>query len=177
MVLATIPRPVWIVGCTISNIWVFWTHSLDIRGANNAGDHWSSVLVRTGVFTGPQDNDMNDPADLVCKALHFSLLTCPWDAQPVIGCHDLSIYLYDIRCSRCSGCDWLRCFVDPFIWYRMFSRRSSCSMPTRWATRQLDTVGSAANFASWLRFNKAKMDICFCLQRASKSCYGIRMHS
>jgi HAD superfamily hydrolase (TIGR01456 family) len=36
----------------------------DIRGANNAGDNWTSVLVRTGVFTGP-DNDTVDPADVV----------------------------------------------------------------------------------------------------------------
>ena len=36
----------------------------DIRGANNAGENWKSVLVRTGVFTGI-DNDELDPADVV----------------------------------------------------------------------------------------------------------------
>ena len=36
----------------------------DIRGANLAGDKWTSVLVRTGVFTGV-DNDELDPADIV----------------------------------------------------------------------------------------------------------------
>lgn len=36
----------------------------DIRGANNAGDQWQSVLVRTGVFTG-KENDPVDPADFV----------------------------------------------------------------------------------------------------------------
>jgi HAD superfamily hydrolase (TIGR01456 family) len=36
----------------------------DIRGANSAGDPWRSVLVRTGVFTGGE-NDPNDPAHLV----------------------------------------------------------------------------------------------------------------
>jgi HAD superfamily hydrolase (TIGR01456 family) len=33
----------------------------DIRGARNAGDHWESILVRTGVFRG-EDNDAVDPA-------------------------------------------------------------------------------------------------------------------
>lgn len=37
----------------------------DIRGANNAGEHWRSVLVRTGLFSGPQANDTDDPADFV----------------------------------------------------------------------------------------------------------------
>jgi HAD superfamily hydrolase (TIGR01456 family) len=36
----------------------------DIRGANNAGYKWSSVLVRTGIFQG-KDNDVEDPADVV----------------------------------------------------------------------------------------------------------------
>jgi ribonucleotide monophosphatase NagD (HAD superfamily) len=36
----------------------------DIRGANNAGSHWRSILVRTGVFQGG-DNDEDDPADFV----------------------------------------------------------------------------------------------------------------
>jgi HAD superfamily hydrolase (TIGR01456 family) len=34
--------------------------SADIRGANNAGGAWESVLVRTGVFQGGE-NDENDP--------------------------------------------------------------------------------------------------------------------
>jgi HAD superfamily hydrolase (TIGR01456 family) len=37
----------------------------DIRGANNAGDHYHSVLVKTGVFTGDEPNDPNDPAKTV----------------------------------------------------------------------------------------------------------------
>lgn len=36
----------------------------DIRGANNAGDNWRSVLVRTGIFQG-KDNDDIDKADIV----------------------------------------------------------------------------------------------------------------
>lgn len=36
----------------------------DIRGANSAGDQWKSVLVRTGVFSGI-DNDEQDPATTV----------------------------------------------------------------------------------------------------------------
>ena len=36
----------------------------DIRGANGAGAHWQSVLVRTGVFQG-EENDPHDPADFV----------------------------------------------------------------------------------------------------------------
>lgn len=36
----------------------------DIRGANAAGCHWRSILVRTGVFQGGS-NDEQDPADFV----------------------------------------------------------------------------------------------------------------
>lgn len=36
----------------------------DIAGANAAGDHWTSVLVRTGIFAGGA-NDPLDPADIV----------------------------------------------------------------------------------------------------------------
>lgn len=40
----------------------------DIRGANNAGVHWKSVLVRTGIFNNRSiDNDGVDPADHVCE--------------------------------------------------------------------------------------------------------------
>lgn len=40
----------------------------DIRGANHAGSHWRSVLVRTGVFQGKEgDNDPQDPADFVVQ--------------------------------------------------------------------------------------------------------------
>jgi ribonucleotide monophosphatase NagD (HAD superfamily) len=38
----------------------------DIRGANRAGGHWRSVLVRTGVFQGGE-NDAEDPADFVVR--------------------------------------------------------------------------------------------------------------
>lgn len=36
----------------------------DIRGANNCGDQWTSILVRTGVFDG-MGNDEDDPAEVV----------------------------------------------------------------------------------------------------------------
>jgi HAD superfamily hydrolase (TIGR01456 family) len=38
----------------------------DIRGANNAGKNWRSILVRTGVFKGGA-NDPTDPADMVVE--------------------------------------------------------------------------------------------------------------
>lgn len=46
----------------------------DIRGANNAGDPWRSVLVRTGVFgrgraQAELENDLQDPASLVVPSL------------------------------------------------------------------------------------------------------------
>ena len=40
----------------------------DIKGANDAGDHWRSILVKTGVFKSSvlgHDNDSNNPADYV----------------------------------------------------------------------------------------------------------------
>ena len=37
----------------------------DIAGANNAGSHWTSIMVRTGMFTGPEENDLKHPADVV----------------------------------------------------------------------------------------------------------------
>lgn len=38
----------------------------DIRGANSAGSHWTSILVKTGVFDGSsRENDEEDPADVV----------------------------------------------------------------------------------------------------------------
>ena len=38
----------------------------DVRGANNAGEHWRSILVCTGVFQGtPLQNDEVDMADKV----------------------------------------------------------------------------------------------------------------
>ena len=37
----------------------------DIRGANQAGDPWVSVLVRTGVFQGGGANSESDPAHMV----------------------------------------------------------------------------------------------------------------
>ncbi len=40
----------------------------DIRGANNAGAHWISVLVKTGVFKG--ENDPQDPADYVFNDIY-----------------------------------------------------------------------------------------------------------
>jgi ribonucleotide monophosphatase NagD (HAD superfamily) len=41
----------------------------DIAGANAAGDHWSSVLVRTGIFAGG-DNDASNPADIVADDIY-----------------------------------------------------------------------------------------------------------
>ena len=38
----------------------------DIRGANNAGSHWRSVLVRTGIHES-DENDKENPADLFCN--------------------------------------------------------------------------------------------------------------
>eukprot|EP01066_Platyproteum_vivax_P009269 Platyproteum_vivax@DN4068_c0_g1_i1.p1 len=37
----------------------------DIQGANRAGDHWASMLVRTGVFGGSDANSKEYEADLV----------------------------------------------------------------------------------------------------------------
>ena len=46
----------------------------DIKGANEAGDHWQSILVRTGLFDGEQ-NDDEHPANHVCEsvfeAIHY----------------------------------------------------------------------------------------------------------
>ena len=39
----------------------------DIRGANNAGEHWTSVLVKTGVFPSSEINSVHDPADIVAN--------------------------------------------------------------------------------------------------------------
>ncbi|KAL0486592.1 CDP-alcohol phosphatidyltransferase class-I family protein [Acrasis kona] len=39
----------------------------DVRGANNAGHHYQSVLVRTGVFSSPESNDRADPAKHVVQ--------------------------------------------------------------------------------------------------------------
>jgi len=36
----------------------------DIAGANNAGDDWTSILVKTGVHTS-QENDERNPADYI----------------------------------------------------------------------------------------------------------------
>ena len=36
----------------------------DIAGANNAGDDWTSILVKTGVHTSPE-NDERNPADFM----------------------------------------------------------------------------------------------------------------
>ena len=52
----------------------------DVRGANQAGHPWVSILVRTGVFAGPDANCPRDPAHIVVEdveaavqaALHHS---------------------------------------------------------------------------------------------------------
>lgn len=41
----------------------------DIQGANNAGEHWQSVLVRTGIFQSSEANDRAHPADHVCLSV------------------------------------------------------------------------------------------------------------
>eukprot|EP01052_Picozoa_sp_SAG31_P019440 SAG31_NODE_1416_length_8441_cov_11.436706_4_plen_391_part_00 len=52
---------------TVERFWgVGDNPAADIRGANNAGDHWRSALVRTGVFgAGGEENSSTDPADVV----------------------------------------------------------------------------------------------------------------
>ncbi|OQS01497.1 hypothetical protein ACHHYP_00714 [Achlya hypogyna] len=41
----------------------------DIQGANAAGHHWTSVLVRTGVFQSPEDNHDEHPGDVVVDSV------------------------------------------------------------------------------------------------------------
>ena len=47
----------------------------DIRGANNAGEHWSSVLVKTGVWQGwrTEENCVEDPAIMVADDVHTAV--------------------------------------------------------------------------------------------------------
>jgi HAD superfamily hydrolase (TIGR01456 family) len=46
----------------------------DIKGANNAGDAWTSVLTCTGMYTGGVDsNDCVHPADVVVKDIREAL--------------------------------------------------------------------------------------------------------
>ena len=47
----------------------------DIRGANQAGDHWTSVLVRTGVFSQLEPNSSTDPADIVVDDVKHAIET------------------------------------------------------------------------------------------------------
>jgi ribonucleotide monophosphatase NagD (HAD superfamily) len=52
-------------GQIFSNIFAVGDNpAADVRGANQAGAPWVSVLVRTGVFQGP-GNDAQDPAHVV----------------------------------------------------------------------------------------------------------------
>ena len=60
----------WDKGCEPPDqIWAIGDNPLsDIRGSNNAGEKWSSVLVKTGVWDGwrrGEDNCQIDPAVLV----------------------------------------------------------------------------------------------------------------
>ena len=52
-----------------TKIWGIGDNPLsDIRGANNAGEHWGSVLVRSGVWDGwkhGEANCLHDPAKIV----------------------------------------------------------------------------------------------------------------
>ncbi|TMW60080.1 hypothetical protein Poli38472_000122 [Pythium oligandrum] len=45
----------------------------DIQGANNAGDHWSSILVRTGIYDGTKDPEHIPDvyADTVFEAIQY----------------------------------------------------------------------------------------------------------
>lgn len=52
----TVPKTIYAVGDNPKS---------DIRGARNAGPRYRSILVRTGVFNMPLDNDPDDPADYV----------------------------------------------------------------------------------------------------------------
>jgi len=45
----------------------------DIKGANDAGDHWYSILTRTGCFQGG-DNDPTYTAKFVCKDVKEAVL-------------------------------------------------------------------------------------------------------
>ncbi|KAK3262481.1 hypothetical protein CYMTET_28666 [Cymbomonas tetramitiformis] len=58
-------------GCTIYAIGDNPTS--DIRGANAAGAHWKSILVRTGVFDSEAANDEQDPADHVVENVDAAL--------------------------------------------------------------------------------------------------------
>ena len=57
-------------GCaaSVGGIWMVGDNpAADVRGANNAGPRWRSVLVRSGVFqpAAGEENDATDPADFV----------------------------------------------------------------------------------------------------------------
>lgn len=45
----------------------------DIQGANNAGVHWSSILVRTGVYDGSKDPEHtpDELSDCVFEAIKY----------------------------------------------------------------------------------------------------------
>lgn len=45
---------------------------VDVKGANEAGSHWVSVLVRTGVYTD-QGNHAEHPGDIVVDTVADAL--------------------------------------------------------------------------------------------------------
>ncbi|PIA38743.1 hypothetical protein AQUCO_02700149v1 [Aquilegia coerulea] len=47
--------------------------SVDIKGAQQAGHPWFSILTRTGVFKGMQQNDREFPADLVVDTVEDAI--------------------------------------------------------------------------------------------------------
>ncbi|KAK9816340.1 hypothetical protein WJX74_004088 [Apatococcus lobatus] len=53
----------------------------DMRGANNAGQHWCSILVRTGIWEGGE-NDLEDPADYVVEDVLAAVNLILASAQP-----------------------------------------------------------------------------------------------
>eukprot|EP00298_Acanthocystis_sp_HF-20_P008365 c17637_g1_i1.p1 GENE.c17637_g1_i1~~c17637_g1_i1.p1 ORF type:complete len:356 (-),score=138.97 c17637_g1_i1:23-1066(-) len=46
---------------------------VDVKGANNIGHPWKSVLVKTGVFSGESENDQHNPAHFVVDDVGHAL--------------------------------------------------------------------------------------------------------
>jgi len=59
--------------CQFSTIYMVGDNpKVDINGASKAGHPWSSVLTRTGVFRG-KDNDPQFPADVVVDTVEDAI--------------------------------------------------------------------------------------------------------
>ncbi|CAN6320415.1 unnamed protein product [Urochloa humidicola] len=62
-----------VIDCQFSTIYMVGDNpKVDINGASKAGQPWSSVLTRTGVFRG-QDNDPQFPADAVVDTVEDAI--------------------------------------------------------------------------------------------------------